>query len=743
MKLLSDNPTQFVLRLGLFVYLAITLTTFEAGAAPSFSGIVTPRDKGYEGLLFQTEEPGKYLPAPLLGTDVNIDVSGIISRVRVRHFYKNPTEHWVEGIYVFPLADKSAVDTLTMRIGKRIIKGVIEEKAQARRIYNEAREKGQRAALLETQRPNIFRTSVANIGPSDGIIIEIAYQETIAVKNGQFRLRFPMVVGPRYTPTSALLAQLASVLSGDEKTLPETENLSSPILQPEQGPLNPVNLTVRIEGKLPIRDVKSHHHPVVISNPGGGPISVKLQDGPVPADRDFELTWFPDIPRAAVSIYTEDWKGERYGLVMVTPPAGKSPQVSNRNREIIFIIDTSGSMAGKSLNQAKASLRYALENLGHQDRFNVIQFNSQTSSLFGAAVPANKRNLSAARIYIDDLDAQGGTEMRSAIRFALDGQDDRSRLRQVIFITDGGVSNEAELFQEIAARLGDTRFFTIGIGSAPNQHFMRWAAKYGRGTFTFIGDLDQAESRMKELWEKLSRPVLTHLSIQPRSEGFIEAYPKMIPDLFVGEPVVFAFRFSDGLKAFKVRGQGPNGLWSEDFNLENASTGKGISKLWAREKIDNLGSSVYWGVFTDEVHKEATDVALKHELVTRYTSLVGVDETPARGAGEDLVSKNMPANLPFGWEYEKVFGGNNGNGMPLMHKTLLREARNFYQTANASIKQVAPAAMVQGASASTATKILTLPQTATPSHLYLLIGLLFVFSAILLALMRVRLRACR
>jgi Ca-activated chloride channel family protein len=207
--------------------------------------------------------------------------------------------------------------------------------------------------------------------------------------------------------------------------------------------------------------------------------------------------------------------------------------------------------------------------------------------------------------------------------------------------------------------------------------------------------------------------------------------------------VVFAFRFSDGLKAFKVRGQGPNGLWSEDFNLENASTGKGISKLWAREKIDNLGSSVYWGVFTDEVHKEATDVALKHELVTRYTSLVGVDETPARGAGEDLVSKNMPANLPFGWEYEKVFGGNNGNGMPLMHKTLLREARNFYQTANASIKQVAPAAMVQGASASTATKILTLPQTATPSHLYLLIGLLFVFSAILLALMRVRLRACR
>ncbi len=180
-------------------------------------------------------------------------------------------------------------------------------------------------------------------------------------------------------------------------------------------------------------------------------------------------------------------------------------------------------------------------------------------------------------------------------------------------------------------------------------------------------------------------------------------------------------------------------MWVEDFNLENASVGKGISKLWAREKIDNLRSSVYWGVSTDEVRKEATDVALKHALVSRYTSLVGVDETPARGTGEKLVSKNMPANLPFGWEYEKIFGGSNGNGMPLMHRTLLKEARNSYQTANASIKQVAPAAMVQGAS----TKVLALPQTATPSQIYLLIGLLFVFGAVLLALMRVRLRACR
>jgi Ca-activated chloride channel family protein len=314
--------------------------------------------------------------------------------------------------------------------------------------------------------------------------------------------------------------------------------------------------------------------------------------------------------------------------------------------------------------------------------------------------------------------------MLPAIQWALDGQNDHSRLRQVVFITDGNVSNEAELFQKIAARLGDTRFFTVGIGSAPNQHFMRRAAKYGRGTFTFIGNLDQAESRMKELLQKLSRPVVTHLSIRPAGEGFVEAYPKMIPDLFIGEPVVIAFRFSDKLKTLEVRGQGPNGQWVEDLNLENALEGKGIPRLWAREKIDDLESSVYWGAFTDEVRKEASGVALKYELVTRYTSLVAVDETPVRGAEKKYVSKNMPTNLPFGWKYAKVFGSRNGEGMPLMHKILLKEARNFYQTTNISLKHMVPVVMLQNKTASAATKSLALPQTATPSQLYLIIGLI-------------------
>ncbi|MBT5239481.1 MAG: marine proteobacterial sortase target protein, partial [Rhodospirillaceae bacterium] len=619
--------TKIILGLGVVIYMAISLISLEARSAPSQFDVVTPSDKNYQGLLYRTEDPNKFLPAPLLGTDVKIDVSGIISRVRVRHFYMNPTDNWVEGIYVFPLADKSAVDTLTMRIGERVINGVIEEKKRARKLYDQARKKGKRAALLESHRPNIFKTSVANISPNDGIIIEIAYQETLAVKDSQFRLRFPMVVGPRHTPRSALLAKMMDMIEAGTEPSSIKETMATTISEHGKGPINPVNLTVRIAGNLPIKDIKSHHHSVVVNNPGNGPISIKLKDGPVPADRDFELTWSPDVAIAKGFIFTEERKGERYGLVMMTPPTKKQPQISNRNRETIFIIDTSGSMAGPSLRQAKTSLLYALEKLGRHDRFNVIQFNSNTSTLFRKAVAASKRNVLIARRYIDSLEAGGGTNMLPAIRAALNDQDDHSILRQVIFITDGAVSNESEMFQEVSTRLGSTRLFTVGIGSAPNQHFMRWAAKFGRGTFTFIGNLNQAESRMKELWQKLSTPVVTDISIKSKLDDFIEAYPDSIPDLFMGEPVVFTFKAPPELKTLKVQGKGPEGLWVENFDLKNAPNGTGISKLWAREKIEILEAGNYWGVAADKIREDATEIGLKHGLVTRYTSLVAIDET--------------------------------------------------------------------------------------------------------------------
>ena len=542
-----------ILMIGAFLYLALAFGFSEARASETQDN----------GLLFKTHEKGQFLPAPLLGTNVDIDVSGIVARVHIRQFYMNPTDKWLEGVYVFPMADKSAVDTLRLKIGERIVEGEIKERSQARRIYQAAKKEGKKAALLESERPNVFTASVTNIGPKEAIIVEMAYQETVAFKNGEFRLRFPMVVGPRYTPKK----EGKVYLSGSENKLESEAWVSQPVMPPGAGKVNPVNVTVRLGGKWPVSEVKSHHHPVIVENDISGNVVVKLARGPVPADQDFELTWPANDDVAAPILFSEEWKGEKFGLVMISPPGSKHFAMPRLRRELIFVIDTSGSMAGESIRQAKASLLETIEKLQPTDVFNIIKFNNLSSALFGEVVPANERNIDTARAYIRQLQAGGGTEMLSALTMALDGRWDKSRLRQVIFMTDGAVSNEQELFQIITDRVGDARLFTVGIGSAPNQHFMRGAARQGRGTFTFIGAPDQVGKRMAQLWDKLAKPVVTHLTAKPLGDGSLDIWPNPIPDLFSGEPVVFAFRHDKNLEGIKVSGIGADGPWVHALKL--------------------------------------------------------------------------------------------------------------------------------------------------------------------------------
>ena len=388
-----------ILMIGAFLYLALAFGFSEARASQTQE----------KGLLFKTLEKGKFLPAPLLGTNVDIDVSGIVARVRIRQFYMNPTDKWLEGVYVFPMADKSAVDTLRLKIGERIVEGEIKERSQARRIYQTAKAEGKKAALLESERPNVFTASVTNIGPKEAIIVEMAYQETVAFKDGEFRLRFPMVVGPRYTPKK----EGKVYLSGIENDEFLEAWRSQAVIPPELGSINPVNVTVRLGGKWPVSEVKSHHHPVTVENDKSGNIVVKLARGPVPADRDFELTWPANDTLAAPILFTEEWKGEKFGLVMIAPPGGKHFAMPRLRRELIFVIDTSGSMAGDSIRQAKASLLETIEKLQPTDVFNIIKFNNLSSALFGEVMPANERNIGTARNYIRQLQAEGGTEMRA------------------------------------------------------------------------------------------------------------------------------------------------------------------------------------------------------------------------------------------------------------------------------------------------------------------------------------------
>jgi Ca-activated chloride channel family protein len=607
-------------------------------------------------LLLRTLDGRDGPPAPLLHTDVSFRVSGMVARARVVQTFHNGSADWMEGVYVFPLPENAAVDRLQLRIGERRVEGEIRERGAARQIYDQARSAGRRAALMDQERPNIFTTRVANIGPRELIAVELEYQQTLRYDNGRYSLRFPMMVGPRYIPGNLRVSSGADVgWSPDTDQVPDASRITPPVLRPGAGPINPVTLRVELDAGVPIAQLASPYHRVDVKDLSESRRRVELAAGAVPANRDFELTWAPRGSEAPqIAWFTEERQGRHYGLLMVLPPAADPG--ARLAREVVFVLDTSGSMAGASIRQAKSALEMALARLAPGDRFNVVEFNSTAQMLYADAQPVNPRNVRRAIDWVRALQARGGTEMAAALRLALDGSDGGSRVRQVVFLTDGAVGNEEALFRLVRERLGDTRLFTVGIGSAPNSHFMSKAAEIGRGTFTYIGRVEEVQEKMSTLFAKLESPVLKALEVHWPQGVRAESWPERIPDLYAGEPVMVAVALGRLEGEARVSGLREGRVWEARVPLAQNTGAAGMGSLWARGKVESLIDSLREGVPEEKVRTEVIGLATTHRLVTRYTSFVAVDKTPARPADAQLKLAAVPTNLPDGWEYDKVFG---------------------------------------------------------------------------------------
>ncbi len=607
-------------------------------------------------LLLKRLDGGDAPRAPLLSTDVTFRVSGMVARARVVQTFHNASADWVEGVYVFPLPENAAVDRLQLRVGERLIEGEIRERGAARRTYERARANGQRSALMDQERSNIFTTRVANIGPRELVAVELEYQQALRYDNGRYSIRFPMVVAPRYIPGNLKMSASEQLgWSPNTDQVPDAARITPPVLRPEEGPANPVTIRVQLDAGVPISRLASPSHRIDVRHVSESKRQVALAEGSVPANRDFELTWAPLSAHAPqIAWFTEQKEGRYYGLLMVLPPAA-SP-AARLAREVVFVLDTSGSMAGASIRHAKDALEMALARLAPGDRFNVIEFNSSAQMLFADAQPVNPRNVRRAIDWVQSLQARGGTEMAAALHLALDGSDGAGRVRQVVFLTDGAVGNEEALFRLIRERLGDTRLFTVGIGSAPNSHFMTKAAELGRGTFTYIGRIEEVQVKMAALFAKLESPVMKALEVQWPSGVRAESWPARIPDLYAGEPVVIAVALDRLEGEARLSGTRDNRAWEARVPLALNGGGHGMGSLWARGKLESLIDSIREGAREEEVRTQVIELATAHRLVTKYTSFVAVDKTPARPSDAQLKLAAVPTNLPDGWEYDKVFG---------------------------------------------------------------------------------------
>ncbi len=640
------------------------------------------------GILEIRSAKGKQ-PALLVETVVEAEINGLIAHTSYKQLFKNQSSDWQEGIYSFPLPETAGVHYMEMKVGDRTIIGEIKEKHEAKRIYKQALKQGKRAALTEQQRPNMFTQKIANIPPGEEIEILIQYQQKIEYRNKGFEWRLPTTYTPRYIPGKQLgrptkqanqqqadesltlvddfqqsvgEASMINELISDVETdqfgwamptdqVPDAQLITPPMKKKSKSPVNTISIDIRLNSGLALSNISSLYHDVSIVKQDKAH-HISLTHGQTDMDRDYVLQWSPVESKApSAALFNEEVDGDFYSLLMLIPPT--EPKTAKLARDIIFIIDTSSSMQGPSIHQARQSLSLALQELSNSDRFNVIEFNSQFSLLFDELKPATQKNVQQSLYWVNRLNANGGTEMHSALDAAFEQMPESERLQQIVFITDGAVGNESALFKLIHDKLDASRLFTVGIGSAPNSYFMRKAAEFGRGSFSHIGQDKDISEVMLSLFTKLNSALSTNIKIEwPRD---VEQYPQRIGDLYKDEAMLVAARSKEKLPSVNISGELHRRQWHRSVSNRSKHQQKGVAGLWAREKIEHIEDQKIAGSISESTAKQSIlDVALKHKLVSRFTSFIAVEKQAARPAETTFKTKSIPNQIARGQSVSPV-----------------------------------------------------------------------------------------
>ena len=600
--------------------------------------------------------------AILLSTDIKIDIASAVSRTIVSQRFINTSEFWAEGVYVFPIGKDSAVDTLKMRIGDRFIEGKIKEKKVAKASYEKAKEEGKKASLIEQQKPDLFTNTIANIGPGEIVTVQIEFQTKLAPDNGVWEIRVPLVSAPRYEPKSLLLKSFFkrtkfSKFGSANPVINAAFNENSDVIIPDPTELiNPVEISINLKPGFEMGALDSPYHEVSLQNISADHKKIQTQ-GPISSDRDFVLTWRAKDKDVTASLFTEKQYDLHHFLLTLNPPLEIKNQKPTK-REIIFVLDISGSMSGEPLRQAKAGLAMAIKRLKPTDKFNLVFFSDKTWSYTDKPIQATSLEKRRALAVVHRVETEGGTEMYPALDYSLTNfTKSNTDLKQLIFLTDGGISNEEAMLELIARKLHKTRLFTIGIGSAPNSYFMSRSAEIGRGAHLYIGKQSEISTKMGELFRKIENPAVTDLKLKlPR--GFnAEYYPNPLPDLYLGDPVSIAMRGYKPVGSATLEGKFNGQDWSIDVPFDRAVNHPGIAKVWAREKISNLERDwIAQSATGDQLHSidnKLLRTALNYGLVSRLSSLVALDVTPTRPLQVSLKTTKIKTAIPHGWDQKQ------------------------------------------------------------------------------------------
>ncbi len=597
---------------------------------------------------------------PLKSTSAAVNISGVIADVLVTQVYKNEGKKPLEAIYIFPASTRAAVYGMKMTIGKRIIEAKIKKRDEARSEYEQARNAGKSASLLEQQRPNVFQMNVANIMPGDEIKVELKYTELLVPQDRVYEFIYPTVVGPRYSNQKA------------SNAAPSEHWVENPYLHQGELSATTFDINVAINAGMPIKDLTCTSHKVnaAFSAPSVAKVSLDKADKKG-GNRDYILRYRLDGDKIQSGLLLSEGERENFFVLMMQPPK-RVTKTNIPGREYIFIVDVSGSMHGFPLDISKKLMSNLIGNLRSTDKFNVLLFSGGSTLMAEESLPATQENIQKAINVIERQRGGGGTELLPALKRALSLKKEENFARTVVIVTDGYVSVEEEAFDLIRKNLSNANMFAFGIGTSVNRHIIEGMAHVGMGEPFIIVKPEEAQAQAENFRKLIQSPVLTKVKVTFNGFNAYDVEPISIPDVLAERPVlVFGKWRGNPQGTIKLTGITGDGKYAETIKVENykpSGENAALKYLWARHRITIL--SDYNKLRNDDKRvKEVTELGLTYNLLTAYTSFVAVDNE-VRNVGGKLTTVKQPLPLPQGVSDYAVGGNSLYAASPAMQKSM-------------------------------------------------------------------------
>lgn len=572
---------------------------------------------------------------PLQHTEVMAKIAGNVSRVEVTQTFANPFEKPLEAVYVFPLPDEAAVDDMEIKVGDRIIRGAIEKRAQAQKIYQQAKQQGKTAGLLEQQRDNIFTQSLANIKPGEKIDVTIRYTESLKFPGGDYEFVFPMVVGPRYISSTSQVSDASQITP---PTLPESRSGQD------------IGVTVEIEAGVPVSNVRSPSHQIHTTQ-DGRVLRMQLDRKDTIPNKDLIVRYqVAGKETQSTVLASRDERGGHFATYLIPAVAYQSNQIVPK--DVVFLIDTSGSQAGAPMEQSKALMRRFVNGLNPNDTFTIIDFANTATVLSPTPLQNTAQNREKAIAYINRLEADGGTELLNGIKTVLNFPTASSgRLRSIVLLTDGLIGDDNGAIAEVQSKLKPgNRLYSFGVGSSVNRFLIDRLAEIGRGTAQVVRGDEPTEKVVENFFGQINNPVLTNIEVKWLGVGIPEIYPLKPPDLFANQPLVLFGRKQDGSSgSLRITGIAAGGKrYEKTIPVEFEGGGNpAIAQLWGRSRIKYFMDRMFYAETPSGV-KQVTDTAIAYRLLSKYTAFVAVSEEVRVNADNNKLRVDVPVETPDG-----------------------------------------------------------------------------------------------